>query len=1105
MTVFKRISSFLKDRGVQPKELIIWFPIVLIILAAGIILGSIPNRDNQVFPVRISEVLASNTSYPNSSGRCSDYIEIYNQADYPVDLSGFQLGDISGKARYIFQSGTVIQPHTYLLIYCDKTVDDPFYAPFEISRAGNEDFYLISKDKAIVDSVTTLAMDVDESMIIQPDGKWMLSASATPGTANSNTGIPNGNIYNSSVSPLRISEFSTADTTYLSEYGILCDWIELCNTSHEPLDISGYILTDNVGNDKYFFPSGSTVPPGGYVVVNCSDRIKADGLAPFGLSKNNVETLVLKNPSGMIIEMVSTEIPLCGTMALGEDGVWAVSSSASPGYENTTAGCEKFLSDIGAKEGSIRISELMAAEQYFIADKNGEFSDWVEIYNTTDEPISLGGWALSDDPTDPMKWIFPQATIGPKEYLVIFCSGRGSSVPGEIHAEFALSAGGESLYLSSYAGNIVDSIVYSEAKEHTSLVFEDGNQAITSNHPTPAYPNTKEGYEAFCAASLPCGPIAIWEVMTSNNKYLPQRLGQCFDWVELKNISNSPVNLSDYYISDDCDVHDMHALPDVTLAPGHSHIVILTDDSSMVNTGYDYAAINLDAQEDQLFLYDKNAFLVDFVYLNDVPRNCSYGRSEDSGGFGYMEPSPGIPNYAGCRLISLEPVSSYVPGVYSQEGSFTVELKATGDIYYTTDGSIPSAESNKYENALQLDKTTVLRAVSIEEGKLKSDVYTATFIVGDHHELPVVSLVAEPSSLWGPYGIYKNNDISVKEIQVPAHVSYSGEDGSFALDCAMNLHGATTVTHFNKKSFAVRFLDSYDGPLHYDVFGDGEVTSFSSLIIRNSIESSFSSQMHDAMIGYIASQCSDTVLSQKYKYVSLYLNGEYWGLYALRERHSQEHFASYMNVPAEEVEIVRYMTSARNDLYDLYNFIDTNSFRSEENYAYAKSVLDMESFVDWIIFEAYMANVDINGNIRYYRNPVSGIWQMGLADLDLGIVGSYTAFDEVAGSFHHGRMVTALMDNEEFKDLLASRLAELLAGPLSDESVLALIDDMAAVIRPEASWEEARWDTPVYGWEAMVNYMIDFCDGRAGEMINSLCKQLRFTEEQREAYFGDLE
>ena len=1096
----KRRSSFFKDRGVKVQEVLLLFLAVAVVLGAGIALGTMNNDGKQTFPVYISEVVASNSNYPNGDGRCCDYIEIHNSADYAVDLSGFQLGDVAGKSRYAFIPGTILEPGAYMVIYCEGSLDDPAYAPFDISRAGGENFYLIAKNNAILDSVLTLPMDTDQAMVRQGES-WTVSELVTPGQPNEALTGGFADIYNSGVSPVRITEFSSAKNGYLAKYSLLCDWVELYNTAEQSVDISGYILSDNVGNDKYTFPQGTVMEAGAYLTVYCTERVTDPEVAPFGLSQTDAETVVLKNAAGMIAEIVRTAPMESGSMALQENGSWVVTQDLSTGYANTPEGCGAFLQATGIAAGNIRISEVSSAGQLSVADKFGEFSDWVELYNPTQMTIDLSGWCLSDEPTQPQKWMIPSLVMEPGSYAVIFCSGRGVAESGELHAEFALSAAGESLTLTAYTGCVVDAVNFPAAEDYTSFVFTDG-AAVSTQYPTPAYPNDEQGYEAMCAAAVPVGPLAIWEVMSSNNKYLPQKLGECYDWVELRNVSDGPLDLSGFSITDDLDVPNMYTMKEKVLQPGETAIVILSSTKNVAKSGYEQALFSLDAQDDQLFLFDSNGNLLDYVHLKEIPLGRSYGRSLEDGGFRYMEPSPENPNSAGYRLISSAPVSSYVPGVYSQEDSFSVTLEAAGAIYYTTDGSIPTAKSKQYTEPLQIKKNTVLRAVSVEEGKMASEAYTATFIVGDKHDIPVVSLVMPPKEL---KKVYKNGDMSVKNTQIASHVSYSGEDGSFAISCGMNLHGATTVKAFDKKSFSLRFLDMYDGPLHYDVFEDGEVTTFRSLIIRTSHESSVSTQMHDAFIGQIAAESSDKILSQKYKYVALYLNGEYWGLYAIRERHSPEHFATYMNQPAEGVTTERYMVYNNGTLLELYNFCENNSLKSKANYEYVKSIIDVEGFADWIIFEAYMANMDINRNIRYYRSAVDGKWYLGLADLDLGIVGSFAAFDLVAECFGHGPVISKLMENKEFQDLLATRLAELLEGPLSDESTLARIDAMAANIRAEAAWEEKRWGTTVTSWENMVKYMKRFCDGRAEEMIDSLCQQLGFSKAQREHYFGHLE
>ncbi len=1089
----------------KKKHLPGWVGILLWSLAAialGVacyfLLGVATQEDGSSYPVRINEILGANSRYPNSDGLCCDYIELYNVADYPVDISGFRLGPLDGGSRYAFPQGTVLEGKSYLLIWCDPTGEKPGYAPFGISRGGDEAFYLIATNGAIADSVVTGAMDVDQAMALDENRAWQLTTAVTPGRSNAASGQPGQEVYNPQLSALRISEICTVNTGLHQESGQLLDWVELWNMGTETADLSGFILTDNPGNEKYVFPVGTSLEPQERLLVLCGP----EGEAPFALGKEGGETVLLKNQQGAIIQVVDTlPMPFGSSMALDAQGNWAVTAEATPGYPNTPQGYEDCTRALGTAPGMVVISEFMAAAQTVIPDENGDFQDWAELYNASQTPVELTGWFLSDDATDPAKWQIPKLVLQPGEYTVIFLSGKDTPSQDRLHASFSLSAGGESLILSSPMGVPVSSVTFGASQAGCSFVRNDDGTYSENRFPTPGYPN--EDPEAFWEAAVPKGPLAIWEVMTYNEKYLAQPTGECYDWVELKNISAETISLADYALTDDPGTKDQFILPNKELKPGETFIVILSGNSEWSNYSYTHGNFALNAQEDSLYLYRTDGALEDFVFLRDIPVGCSYGREEGTGGFFYMEPTPKKANQSGSRSISPEPTSTYAPGVYTGDQGFTVPLSAPGTIHYTLDGSEPDTDSPVYAQPISITQTCVLRAVTAREGELLSDIYTATFVIGDHHDLPVVSLVTDPSYLWGPYGIYKNGDLSVKYKVRPANVSYTGEDGRFSMDCRMNLHGATTVTLFDKKTFAVRFLDAYDGILNYDVFGDGEVTQFKSLIIRTAHEGTYSTQMRDALMGTLAAEGSETMLSQKYKYVALYLNGEYWGLYALRERHSPEHYSAYTGVPADTVHTVRFCNDEINSLSAFYKYLGAHSLESDEAYAYACSVLNMESFADWIIYEAYTGDGDIYENVRYYYSSQEDCWRMGLADMDLGMY-QKTAFDELATTFHHGRVVQRLYENREFRDLLARRLAVLLEGPLSDEHVLQTLDGMADTIREEIVLDAARWKYPVSGWEYERNYLRNFCDGRARQMIDNFCSELGLTSQEREAYFGHL-
>ncbi len=228
----------------------LWIAATAVLLAVCLVLIGFSSGDGgRVYPVYINEILASNTAYPNGDGRCCDYIELYNSADYPLDLTGFQLGDVAGSTRYVFPYGTVIDAHSYLVIYCDSTVEESSYAKFGISRTGGENLYLIAGNGAIVDRMTTLPTDLDQAMVRVSEDAWSLTASVTPGKPNDSPSLGQ-DVYNPGVSPVRINEFSAAGNGYVSGHMLFCDWVELHNTSASSADISGFVLSDNAGNDK---------------------------------------------------------------------------------------------------------------------------------------------------------------------------------------------------------------------------------------------------------------------------------------------------------------------------------------------------------------------------------------------------------------------------------------------------------------------------------------------------------------------------------------------------------------------------------------------------------------------------------------------------------------------------------------------------------------------------------------------------------------------------------------------------------------------------------------------------------------------------------------
>ncbi len=118
---------------------------------------------------------------------------------------------------------------------------------------------------------------------------------------------------------------------------------------------------------------------------------------------------------------------------------------------NNFAGASwNYVLDPNAVVTSVRINELAAANVNGLRDEDNEVTDWVELYNTGNSAVSLAGWSLTDNEEEPAKWVFPPVSIGPRGYLIVYCSGKDRKpiTPGsKLHSNFSLSPDGEFLGL----------------------------------------------------------------------------------------------------------------------------------------------------------------------------------------------------------------------------------------------------------------------------------------------------------------------------------------------------------------------------------------------------------------------------------------------------------------------------------------------------------------------------------------------------------------------------------------------------------------------------------------------------------------------------------
>jgi hypothetical protein len=273
---------------------------LLVCLAAAIGYGQSTAKMNEVYTRGVAGNL--------------DWIEIYNGAATPLDISGYKIYDNGGqggtKPKKAIPAGTILPAKGFYVVITDTATSASILDGFGLS-SGGETVWFENAGGTIIDSVVIPALGVDTSWARKPDGStnFVKLSPATRGSNNEPPVVMN-EIYSRGVA------------------GNL-DWIEIYNGAAAQLDISGYKIYDNGGQGgtktKKALPSGTVVPSKGFYVVIVDTNTSASIIDGFGLSSGG-ETVWLENASGFIID--SVVIP-----ALGVDTSWARKPDGSVTFE----------------------------------------------------------------------------------------------------------------------------------------------------------------------------------------------------------------------------------------------------------------------------------------------------------------------------------------------------------------------------------------------------------------------------------------------------------------------------------------------------------------------------------------------------------------------------------------------------------------------------------------------------------------------------------------------------------------------------------------------------------------------------------------------------
>ncbi len=1106
------------------KEILVAIALVLCLVASVVALvlvedkiGTPINIDGSTVNVnvKITEICASNSLIiATDGGEYPDYIELYNAGE-TFNLKDFGLSNNAGNSiDYIF-GDIEFKAETYLIIYLDGT-----NVPFRLSADGGEYIALVSSGGVVIDSATTVKCKSNEVMLRDGDD-YILSMDATPGYPNTKEGLEAfKQSFIAETLSLTINEIFIDNESLLPDFeGDFCDIIELKNTSNAILSTAGYYISDSVEKrDKFAIPE-TELAPGDLLVVFASgkDIVTKKGEIHSDFKLSSEETVVVSyggKYSEKKVVRCGLNCSLSRTFDESEKESY-VQMMATPGFENNEIGREELELSRIYPDAPLAITELLLSQDG--TPYNGILQDVIEITNISDKDVSTKGWFISDSEADPYKYAIPEKTLKPNECLVLFArKGEGKNV-----CNFALSSG-ESVYLTAPDYRRSDLVPCNSAGDGLSknMFTENGEKIYLSGNISMGYYNGAEGEASYTSQTRPA-KVEISEIVASNRKYVPGPYGTYHDFIELHNRTDNDIVLDGYYLSDDIEEPRKASLDGITIPAKGYKVIILSSDGINVPSGYPVCSFSISANGETICLSAGDE-IVDWVVVPALGINSSYGRAEGSDGFAVLEEAtPNSKNSKVAKATAITPTTSLPQGVYSQD-SVTIELMGEGEIYYTLDCSEPTTNSNRYTSPLTFAKTTVIRCFSVSEGKNKSEIANYTFIVNEPDTLETISIVTTPENLWDYYsGIYATGPRAAATFpydganyyyrwEREANVSFFDKNGGgFSEPCGIRIFGGLSRA-LPKKSFAFFFRSEYGaGELNYQLFEDESLNCYESFIVRNGGQDFKYSIMRDAMLTTIAREKLG-LDTQNCRPVVVYLNGEYWGLYFIREKMNENYVAGHYNVDVDKVQ-VDYSSGRRTpDYMAVVEYAQTHNLAIQEHYDYICSLVDVENFATYLVAEMILGNTD-NGNIRFFTYE-GGKWRWMLYDVDHAF--RSVTVDTISDHLNPGgtgggnqfptKLRNALLKNPDFKKMFLEEMAYQLNNVWTPEIVGGYIDTFRGMIENDVQRECERWDKSFSQWDSSVKSLKTFIDGREAYIVKYVKSYFGLSDSQMRSYGFDI-
>lgn len=592
------------------------------------------------------------------------------------------------------------------------------------------------------------------------------------------------------------------------------------------------------------------------------------------------------------------------------------------------------------------------------------------------------------------------------------------------------------------------------------------------------------------------------------------------DWLELYNSGSSAMNVGGWNLSDNPNNLTKYTIPAGISVPANGFVRIWCDGkgSPADAAGHIHTNFKLTQCQGDWIILSFNGSIIDSLQLRKTQTSHSRGRNPNGSNTWkiYTTPTPNASN-SGANYDEYAPTPVLNPPAGFYSGSQTVSItplpSSSLTIYYTTNGAEPTTSSTVYSSitAISIATTTVIRAyaVSTNTNLLPSFMETNTYFIGEtiNSQFGVVSISG---------GTPLNTLLGGTQNNPRVHLEYFNNNQFITEGYGLaDKHGNDSWA-YNQRGIDFETKDDYgyNNALKEKFFVDAKLgkskrKEFQHVILKAAASDNYpfnnggqqkTCHMRDAFVQTYAFRKGLELDGRRCKHVLMFANGQYWGLYELREAFESDYTDYYYDQPKDSIDNLAYWGGLQirdgsdTGWVNLYNFVMGNSMTNPSNYAYVESKLNFKSLIDYMVYNSYVVNSDfINWNSAWWRGRAQlgdkkkwryWMWDMdNVYDLGENFSGlpttdmtsnpcDYTnVFQNAGPNQGHPDILEKLLTNPDFKSLYINRYADLLNTSFKCDSIMDHFNHFKTILTPEMPRQIARWGGSMAQWNANLDTM----------------------------------